>query len=135
MNNIFNYLNEMSKACFNASDSAGWWSQYNQVVDHSGIDDKLKSFILKSVEASKYALFHSEVSEGLEGLRKDSMDDKLPHRLAEEVELADALIRIFDYAGKKEFDLSGAVIEKLEYNKTRVDHSLESRSATGGKEI
>lgn len=41
----------------------------------------------------------SEIAEAMEGLRKDLMDDHLPHRKAVEVELADAVIRLFDYAG------------------------------------
>lgn len=42
------------------------------------------------------ALLHSELSEALEGIRKDLMDDKLPNRKMVEVELADAVIRAFD---------------------------------------
>lgn len=40
----------------------------------------------------------SELSEALEGHRKDLMDDKLPHRKMFEVELADAVIRLLDTA-------------------------------------
>lgn len=43
-------------------------------------------------------LIHSEISEAMEGERKNLMDDKLPHRKMAEVELADALIRLFDFA-------------------------------------
>jgi len=43
-------------------------------------------------------LIHSEISEAMEAHRKGLMDDKLPHRLGIEVELADACIRIFDLA-------------------------------------
>ena len=63
------------------------------------------------------------------------MDDHLPHRKAVEVELADALIRIFDYAGDNDFDLGGALIEKLEYNKKREDHTHAARLAPGGKKF
>src|SRR5690348_3319725 len=42
------------------------------------------------------ALMHSELSEALEGYRKGEKDDHLPNRPAVEVELADALHRIFD---------------------------------------
>lgn len=79
------------------------------------------------------ALAHSELSEALEGVRKGIMDDKLPHRLMEEVELADCLIRIFDYAGAFGLDLEGAYREKMAYNAQRADHTHEARLAEGGK--
>lgn len=79
------------------------------------------------------ALMHSELSEMLEGVRKGKMDDHLPHRAAEEVELADLIIRVLDYAGAYKLDLDGAICEKRAYNKTRADHSLEARRQQGGK--
>lgn len=78
------------------------------------------------------ALMHSELSEGLEALRKDLNDDHLPHRKGIECELADTIIRIFDFAGARKLDLAGAFIEKLAYNQQRADHKLENR-ANGGK--
>lgn len=78
-------------------------------------------------------LVHSEISEAMEGHRKNLMDDKLPHRPMFEVELADALIRIFDIAGGLNLDLAGAVIEKLEYNAHREDHKVENRLKENGK--
>ena len=44
-------------------------------------------------------LIVSEVSECMEGERKNLMDTHLKHRKMAEVELADILIRVFDYAG------------------------------------
>lgn len=41
----------------------------------------------------------TELAEAVEGIRKNLMDDKLPHRRMEEVEMADAYIRLLDYAG------------------------------------
>ena len=79
------------------------------------------------------ALVHSELSEALEAHRKNLMDDKLPHRRGVEVELADAVIRIFDIAGGLGYDLGGAYVEKLKYNQSRVDHTIEHRLAAGGK--
>lgn len=53
------------------------------------------------------ALMHSELSEGSEGEWEGKMDDKLPHRKMGEVEMVDALIRIFDYAAGFGYDLEG----------------------------
>jgi len=78
-------------------------------------------------------LVHSEISEALEGHRKNLMDDHLPHRKMFEVELADTLIRIFDIAGAYHLDLGGALVEKLKYNAQRADHTNKARLAEGGK--
>lgn len=40
----------------------------------------------------------TELAEACEGERKDLMDDKLPHRKMAEVEMADAVIRLLDFA-------------------------------------
>lgn len=66
-----------------------------------------------------FMLIVSELVEGFEGVRKDLMDDHLPARRMEEVELADAVIRIMDYAAGFHLDVAGAVLEKMEYNKKR----------------
>lgn len=78
-------------------------------------------------------LIVSEVAEAMEGERKNLMDDKLPHRKMAEVELADTLIRIFDYAGAYGYDLDGAVAEKRAFNAMRADHKAEARLAADGK--
>jgi len=78
-------------------------------------------------------LIVSEVAEAMEGHRKGLMDDKLPHRTMLEVELADALIRILDAGRGLGLDIPGAVLEKNEFNRSRVDHTLEHRRAAGGK--
>lgn len=80
-------------------------------------------------------LIHSEISECLEGVRKGLMDTHLPHRSMEEVELADAVIRIFDYAGAHGLDLHGAYTEKMAYNASRQDHKPENRAVPGGKKF
>jgi hypothetical protein len=78
-------------------------------------------------------LIVSEIAEAMEGNRKNRQDDHLPHLKNEPVELSDAIIRIFDYAGRKKFNLSGALIEKWAYNADRADHKKENREKDGGK--
>jgi len=102
------------------SDNAQWWydAAGNRLARNKG---------------ELLCLIHSEISECMEGERKDLPDDKLPHRRMAEVELADTLIRIFDYAGAHGYDLEGAYQEKRAYNKKRADHRHEARQAAQGK--
>ena len=79
------------------------------------------------------ALCHSELSEALEGARKDLMDDHLKERKMLEVELADCIIRILDMAGLYDLDVAGAIADKHLYNANRADHQLRNRMAEGGK--
>jgi hypothetical protein len=83
----------------------------------------------------KLLLIVGEIIEAHEGLRKDTMDKHLPHRKTECVELADAFIRLMDYIGEFHPDFGEAVVEKLEYNRTREDHTAAARLAPGGKKF
>lgn len=108
--------NQLVKLCHGLAKDAGWHDNPREV-------------------GTLLALVHSEISEAMEGFRKDLMDDHLPHRKMAEVELADAVIRIFDLAGKEGFDLGGALVEKLAYNTKRPDHKKENREKTNGKKF
>ncbi|MBY3756749.1 hypothetical protein GBZ26_08300 [Azospirillum formosense] len=125
---MFLGLDTAVRVCHGASRRAGWYT------------DPVTGEDLRRNVGEMLCLIHSEISEGMEGYRKGLKDDKLPHRSMIEVELADALIRIFDLAGYLEtlpeyegFDLAGAVLEKVEFNTTRPDHKLEARRLPGGK--
>jgi NTP pyrophosphatase (non-canonical NTP hydrolase) len=78
-------------------------------------------------------LVTSELGEALEGHRKGIADAHLPERPSFEVEIADAVIRLFDMAGGLGLDLAGAFEAKLAYNATRHDHTNAARLAAGGK--
>jgi NTP pyrophosphatase (non-canonical NTP hydrolase) len=128
-NKIFSYiedtaesnLNALSKWCHQANDK--WWK------------DPATGQPINRNRAELLMLIVSEISEAMEGERKSLKDDKLPHRPMAEVELADALIRIFDYAGGFGYDLGGAFVEKMKYNQTRKDHSHEERLKENGKKF
>lgn len=74
-------INELSWSIHNNNKEVGWWDDPNRCLYE----------VLQLVS--------TEVAEATEGARKDRMDDHLPHRKMEEVELADTLIRLLDLGG------------------------------------
>lgn len=110
-------LNQWTEKLYKHSFDAGWWD---------GVD-------VDQAVPTKLCLIHSEISEAMEGHRKNLMDTHLTHRPMIEVELADAFIRIADLVGALGLNLEDAVIEKHNYNQTRSDHKIENRLKAGGK--
>lgn len=122
-NSLKQAVETMCNTCHQAALTGGWWNDLVTGEDMRG----------KRNVGEMLMLIVSEVAEAMEGDRKKLMDDKLPHRPMVEVELADAMIRIADLAGGMGYDLAGALVEKLEYNRTRADHKIENRLKNGGK--
>lgn len=82
MKTVNDYFN-LAKEIHEDNVKAGWWSKP------------------RSKECF-YELFHSELSEGFEGLRKGLNDTHLTQYPMFQVELADFVIRVMDYLGDKE---------------------------------
>lgn len=91
--------------------SKEWWRDFDEAPR------RFKPYVL----ATKIALIASEVSEAMEAARENhypqhTVDGK-PEGVV--VELADAIIRIFDFCEKLGLDLKGALLDKLDFNETR----------------
>lgn len=123
-------INALQQVAHANSSKAGWW-KHPDGQDLLEADPRYAPYVL----ATKMMLMVSETAEAMEGIRKDAMDDKLPHRTMEECEIADIIIRALDYAGKRKLDIAGAILEKMDFNTTRPDHNMDNRRKPGGKKF
>jgi NTP pyrophosphatase (non-canonical NTP hydrolase) len=112
-------LDSYARECANANDR--WWK-----------DPATGETVERNI-GEMLMLIVSEIAEAMEGHRKSLPDDKLPHRSMFDVELVDALIRIFDLAGHLDIDVERIYQEKMQYNSTRVDHTFAARMEAHGK--
>lgn len=118
---VYEAVDTLVRACHGLALQGGWWTN---LETGTHIDRNVGELL---------CLVHSEISEAMEGHRKNLNDDKLPARKMFDVELADAIVRICDLAGGKGVDLAGALTEKLAFNSIREDHTIAHRQSPNGK--
>lgn len=102
------------------TDNANWWKDINT---GKALQRNIGELLMLTV---------SELSEAMEGHRKKRKDDHLLDREMFEVEIMDALIRLFDICAGMNLDFH-AMFEKMVYNRHRKDHKVENRKLSGGK--
>ena len=78
---------DYARKIYEQNKAVGWWDDPNRCI-------------FQTIQ-----LISTEIAEATEGERKDLMDDHLPHRKMGEVELADAMIRLLDLAGRYDWTL------------------------------
>lgn len=120
-NRIITAADTLSFSCHKVAFLSGWWTDLQTGKAKERNVGELLMLIV------------SEVAEAMEGHRKGMPDDHLPHHPMFHVELADALIRIFDLCGAHGIPVGQIIAEKLAYNAQRSDHRPENRAAEGGK--
>lgn len=116
---VITAADELTRVCYGLAKQSGW---------HDG---PIAANPLRV--PTRLMLIVSELGEAMEAHRKGKMDDHLPSYDGVTVELADAVIRIFDLAGAEGLPLSDAIAAKLAYNQRRADHKPENRAKAGGK--
>jgi hypothetical protein len=123
-------LHQTVSEIYTGNVEAGWYS-----------DPKTGERIQRNIP-EMMMLMVSEISEAMEGVRKNLSDDKLPHRTMVVAELADVFIRWADLVGYLEslgyvdaLEIDEVIYEKREYNANRADHKIENRAAAGGKQF
>jgi hypothetical protein len=95
----------------------GWWEEGRAPLE---IHMLVVSEIAEATEAVRSGQGHVFVDKKTKEIHL-SYDPRYPERKPEGelIELADAVIRIMDYCGRKDWNLERAIKIKHEYNKTR----------------
>ncbi len=98
-------INDLVKRAYENSKNHGFWEEeknFGEVI----------------------ALMHSELSEAFEEYRNGKKINETYYEQGEKPcgipsELADVVIRVFDFCGGNDIDLEKIILEKMQYNETR----------------
>lgn len=137
-------VNVLVQQCHGANVKAGWWTFMEKKDSLMAVNAEslVKESVAEKIQQWKrdrnvpelLMLTVSELSEAMEGDRKNLKDDKLPQYDMLAVELADAIIRICDLAGAKNYPLGEILAAKMKFNAVREDHTLTHRAGPSGKQ-
>ena len=93
------------------SRAKGWWDDRDELsktpAGHVAVD------------IGCLALAGTELAEAIEATRVPCQDDHIPFFTGQEAEIADAIIRLLDFAAARNLKVVDALIAKTEFNKTR----------------
>ncbi len=115
-------IEDLIVAAYGNSCAHGFWEDFDttyETLKDFDPTEKLSSKYVLDIKLSKIDLMHSELGEMTEGVRKPTPDQHCPEFTSEEIELADCIIRAFDYAGAFDLRLAEAIEAKMAYNKSR----------------
>lgn len=118
-------IQQLQEKCYLNAKEKGFWREQDQVLSllktlPNGDREALTKAVNDAFHAMKGDLMHSELGERTEAQRKTLPSDKLPSTYSgEEEELADTIIRILDYAGRRRMKLGEAIVLKMRYNAGR----------------
>jgi NTP pyrophosphatase (non-canonical NTP hydrolase) len=116
---VLSELTNLAKEINKENHNKGFWDTEDKFYSAFNPADSFDLSLDKALMVQKLALIVSEISEGIEGLRKDAQDDHLPQYDSLSVELADTLIRILDFCGYYGINIGKITKEKLLFNRSR----------------
>lgn len=117
-------LNDLANICHQNAVKKGFYSTIETIKKSFVSDDlgeQLRAETLAQIGLSRLMLITTEVAECAEGIRKPGKSEHCPELTKVEEEVADILIRLFDFAGYMKIDLDRAVEVKMAYNAKRTN--------------
>ncbi len=122
-NRFINTINELCEAAFESSKAKGFHGAYaalEELYENNQLSATDKDILINHLDQACMARIMGEVGEAVEAMRHGNpTSEKIPSHSHVEEELADTMIRIFDFCGARHFDLGGAVMAKFGYNSGR----------------
>lgn len=116
---LANVINSLCDDAYENSKAKGFHGPY-LLAEELDLSDELRAMLINHLDQACMARIMGEVGEAVEAMRHGNPEsEKIPGHSHVAEELADTLIRIFDFCGLHNINLGAAVIEKMAYNSGR----------------